>query len=158
MEISSQVQSLSRRGNTMRAICSRALTMSSGRSSGGFGGSRSFLAEDDDARRVVSSSFTSSSSSSGFATTISSPLISSSERRKRRGGGERGGHKNRHRRRDKSQVVPIQNAGAFTKLIEIPQARAVARGVLLPARYFVDGKRRKESCLLYTSPSPRDRG
>ena len=133
----------------MHAIRSRALTMSSGRSSGGFGDRRSFLAEDDDARRVVSSSFT-SSSSSGFATTISSPLISSTERRKRRrgGGGERGGHKNRHRRRSKSQVVLIQNAGAFTKLIEIPQARAVARGVLLPARYFVDGKRRKESVLV----------
>ena len=142
-------KSLFRRGNTMHAIRSRALTMSSGRSSGGFGDRRSFLAEDDDARRVVSSSFT-SSSSSGFATTISSPLISSTERRKRRGGGggERGGHKNRHRRRSKSQVVLIQNAGAFTKLIEIPQARAVARGVLLPARYFVDGKRRKESVLV----------
>ena len=33
----------------------------------------------------------------------------------------------------------IRRAGAFTKLIEIPAARAVAKGVMVPARNFMDG-------------------
>lgn len=44
--------------------------------------------------------------------------------------------------------LQIKNAGAFTKLIEIPPARAIARGLMVPARYFVDGERQKENVVL----------
>ena len=40
----------------------------------------------------------------------------------------------------------VREAGAFTKLIEIPLARGVARAAVAPAKkFFLDGERRGES-------------
>jgi len=39
----------------------------------------------------------------------------------------------------------VRAAGAFTKLIEIPAARQLAKGLMVPARMFMDGASTKES-------------
>jgi hypothetical protein len=38
-------------------------------------------------------------------------------------------------------------AGAFTQLIEIPAARGIAQGLMVPARMFMDGANAKEDVL-----------
>lgn len=49
----------------------------------------------------------------------------------------------RRRRGDEAR----RSAGAFTKLIEIPAARGVARGLMVPARNFLDGANAREDVL-----------
>ena len=93
----------------------------------------------------------------GVRTTTSSTFASSTlSRAARRGRGEeatrgrwasrRRHHRHRARSRDDRDAGAgrrgdrvIRRAGAFTKLIEIPAARAVAKGVMVPARNFMDG-------------------
>ena len=93
----------------------------------------------------------------GVRTTTSSTFASSTfSRAARRGRGEeatrgrwasrRRHHRHRARSRDDRDAGAgrrgdrvIRRAGAFTKLIEVPAARAVAKGVMVPARNFMDG-------------------
>ena len=49
------------------------------------------------------------------------------------------------RRRPRRGDLNVRDAGAFTKLIEIPIARGVARAAVAPAKkFFLDGKRTSE--------------
>ena len=43
--------------------------------------------------------------------------------------------------------VRVRAAGAFIKLIEIPAARGIAKGLMIPARKFMDGASGEENVL-----------
>lgn len=44
-------------------------------------------------------------------------------------------------------ALQVRGAGAFTQLIEIPAARGLAKGLMVPARMFMDGASSKEEVL-----------
>ena len=57
----------------------------------------------------------------------------------------------RPRRHVGSRSLRIYAAGAFTKLIEIPFTRGIAKAVMVPARRFMDGSNNDEEVLYSTS-------
>ena len=57
-------------------------------------------------------------------------------------------HRTHHSQRG---PLHVRAAGAFTKLIEIPAARGIAKGLMIPARKFMDGASDKERVLANVS-------